>query len=218
MIQKSESRPLKFDIRTMPSLGYDGLENDMIEAAYDTVNRAMLLMGDIPFGELYTTPWVKLSLSCRVPDLHAAGLLNDPAAAYAAFDVLEAAGQTSFESYINGDVYREGDDQISLALRQLNRQGIFLPRLRTQASANKKIMIALNDLVSLAPDLTYFRIFTESIPDYARMDAVRAAGKNEIFALPPNSKCCSTETMTCVPGLTGQTCYYCGGGSGTSIC
>jgi hypothetical protein len=218
MIQKNATRPLKFNIRSTPSLQYDGLENDMVEAAYDTVNRMMILMGDIPFGEFLAMPWVKLSLSCRVPDMHAAGLLNDPAAVYAAFDVLEAAGQMSFSSYINGDVYRDGTDTISLALRTLNRQGILLPTLRSKPNTNKKTVLALNDIVSLASDLTYFSVFTESIPDYARLDAVRAAMKQEIFALPPNSKCCDVNTNSCTGGATGQTCYYCGGGSGTSYC
>jgi len=56
MIVKSASRPLQFEVRNLKSLGYDGLENDSVEAAYDTVNRMMLLMGDIPFGKLFTTP------------------------------------------------------------------------------------------------------------------------------------------------------------------
>jgi len=218
MIVKSASRPLQFEVRNLKSLGYDGPENDSVEAAYDTVNRMMLLMGDIPFGKLFATPWVQLSLSCRVPDMHAAGLLNDPAAVYSAFDVLEGAGHMSWVSYINGDVYREGDDEISLALRTLNRQGIFLPMLRKKASANKKTMIALNDLVSLAPEFTYFRLFTESIPDYSQLDAVKASVKHEIIAVPSNGKCCNVDTGLCEGGVSGQTCYFCGGGSGTTYC
>jgi hypothetical protein len=219
MILKNGSKPLEFDVRTQPSLAYDGIENDMTEAAYDTVNRMMVLMGDIPFGELFTTPWVKLSLSCRVPDLHAAGLLNDPAAVYSAFDVLEAAGQSSWSSYINGDVYREGDDDISKALASMNRQGIYLPRLHPVASKNKRSMIALNELVDVASDLTYFQLFTESISDYARLDAVRNAIKCSIIALPPNGKCCNISTGKCqASGDPSTSCYFCGAGSGTTIC
>jgi hypothetical protein len=219
MIIKNGSKPLQFDVRTIPSLAYDGVEDDMTEAAYDNVNRMMALMGDIPFGELFSTPWVKLSLSCRVPELQAAGLLNDPAAVYSAFDVLEAAGNTSWASYINGDVYREGDDEVSMALKSLNRQGIYLPRLHPVASKNKRSMMALNELVDLASDLTYFQLFTESIPDYARLDAVRNAIKCSIIHLPPNGKCCDINTRGCVQsGDPSTICYFCGGGSGTTMC
>jgi len=72
--------------------------------------------------------------------------------------------------------------------------------LRKKASANKKTMIALNDLVSLAPELTYFRLFTESIPDYSKLDAVRASVKHEIIAVPSNGKCCNVDTGVCTGG------------------
>ena len=190
----------------------------MIEAAYDTVNRMMLLIGDIPFGKLFTTPWVQLSLTCNVPDAQAAGLLNDPAAVYNAFDQLEAAGSMSWQSYINGDIYREGDDAVGEALKVLNRQGIILPRLYAKPSTNKKTMLALNELIEKAPELTYMGVFTESIPDYSKLEAVRAAIRHEVPGVPPNGKCCNADAGICQGGLQQQTCYYCGGGSGTSYC
>lgn len=217
MIVRS-GKPLKFDIRDTKSLDYDGIQSDIVEAAYDTVNRMMLLVGDIPFGKLYTSPWVQLTLSCNIPDLQAAGLLNDPAAVYDAFDVLEAAGHMSWSTYINGDVYRTGDDPVSQALSVLSRQGINFPRIHPRPSINKKSMVALNNLVNVAPDLTYFRIFTESIPDFEKLDAVRAAVRNVIIDVPANNKCCNSLTGLCQAGFSGQTCYYCGGGSGTSYC
>lgn len=217
MIVRNGMKPV-FDVRTMKSLAYDGPDNDMIEAAYDTVNRMVILIGDIPFKTLFTSPWIQLSLSCRIQDAEAAGLLNDPEAVWNAFDVLEASGRMSWSSYINGDVYREGDDEISLAHRALDRQGIFLPHLRGRTSTNKKVMTTLNTLIEKAPELTYFHVLTQSIGNLEALDAVRDAVKLAIIMIPANHKCCSFDTITCIPGLPMQTCYSCTGGSGSSMC
>ena len=100
-----------FDIRSQICGANE--HNEVAQTNYDTINRMMLLIGDITFRDLYTKPWTEILpvIRDRIKDEIRHGLFPTPDRARQNFNGLlafaEADPLISWQSYVNAGFSKE---------------------------------------------------------------------------------------------------------------
>jgi len=204
-----------FDIRRIVyGERYDSniLENDLLESGYDVINRTIILIGEIPFGILFTKKWALLmpDLLLAVDQLQDYELLRDASLVRDKIRELYVFENISWEEYLRGELSPENTEAISNIFSLLRRQGIYLPYLKGCKALDRDLCKSLDVLLQDAPDHTFKAIFTIKAIDLdpkVRV-ATRGAVKSDLLSLISNGKCCK-QGVGCVTGLPNQTCYNC---------
>jgi hypothetical protein len=211
-----------FDVRRLVRCRDVTRDNALVQAAYDTVNRMVGLIGDVPFQDLFLLPWKTLMPRLRanvdrIEGRHDGAGVPNADAVRERFSLLGSKyPQLTFATFgwqPSPGVEDKGRD----ALEELWRQGIYLGF----AGGDAQQTAALVRLLALVPTLTYHDVHTKpasSVSPEAGC-AVRTALASGIMFLPTNNYCCFTNangTKTC-RFKTGEACT-CADTGGTSNC
>jgi hypothetical protein len=202
-----------FDIRDLFS-GSE-LDNDHLQARYDTANRMILLTDDITFKELFAEEWKTLvpRIARRVSDASALGLLR-PRPELSGLDVASCLQYLStqypaftWENYLTIG-YRQRDNNRDLSLDQLYQvhvalwqQGVYLP-CPPSCSSPKRQKEVIKNLLFCAADKTYKEYYAHRLTGKKwgneQLIAVKQAMKAGLFFDPcPNDRCCNSEDEVC---------------------
>jgi len=177
-----------YDIRTQLPFQINTPDNDLVEAAYDTINRMVILIGDIPFTTLFNMTWLDMhntpingmTMPQRFHRADQAGLIdniNDVMSAWT--DLVTHPVQMTWTGYIN-QIRQDGTpgvqgqhqtpttpidpdtglDQHSQMIYRMCRHGIFFPYFRQWTELNTKVVGAHNDLMNdnTVNNLTYLDV------------------------------------------------------------
>lgn len=132
------SRPKPpFDIRDLVSGAED--DNEQIQCYYDTINRSVILAGDIPFQKLFGKPmsWLIPRIEAQVEEAAEFQLLDDPNRVSELLNrLLELAGGQSMTDFFTSHA-RNIDRGVLDTLIALRQQGVLAP-LPTQRSGGRR--------------------------------------------------------------------------------
>jgi hypothetical protein len=182
-----------FDIRRQ--VGNTESDDECIQCVYDdAINRMVILIGDIPFAQLFTLQMIKL-VPLVQPQIRVAAtfdLIEDPdEVAELADELSEEASRSTISEFfvLSRDQVPSRTRNLLIALR---RQGIKIPLPLSDGSLTNARSDALQQLISVAPDLTFKRLFTDAQvntpePVVAALSAVQALGLLGWFK---NDRCC----------------------------
>jgi hypothetical protein len=186
-------------------------ENDLIEAGYDTVNRMVIFIGDIPFRRLFTTAWGGLfpELIAALETAQCYGLIRDADVVLDSFERLQRHKETTWCSHIHGE-HPDTEAEVRAIHGDLWRQGLLFPYLRECRSLNTRVCRALNALLEHeeTAGMTYREMLEPMPMAPERLQIVRPilrqAIRADIVFVNPNGKCC--ENGECKGGLLTQNC------------
>ncbi|MES2460179.1 MAG: hypothetical protein V4671_06325 [Armatimonadota bacterium] len=217
-----------FDVRDI--VPGSELDNDHLQARYDTANRMILLMGAISFERLFTEKWKSLlpEIICNIPKATNLGLLRDRAdlrgldAAYCLNVLLSACPDLSWSDYTATNYKRRDADRDKVldplfdAHVALWRQGIYFPHPLSCSKCNTEQCEAMHTLATTAGSRTYQAYFERLLPgassDWKREEiaAFKAAIKaGVLFNMLPNDRCCNEEYQECENFAPGKDCLDC---------
>lgn len=191
-----------FDIRRQA--GDTESDDECIQCVYDAINRMVILIGDIPFEQLFTLR-MRAFIPLVRPQIRVGAifdLIDDPEeTADVADELREEAGGSTIS-----DFFALSREQVPSRTRNLlialRRRGIKIPLPLSDGSLTEARSAALQQLISVAPSLTFKRLFTDAqvntpAPVVAALSAVQALGLFKWFS---NDRCCkgmigATATM-----------------------
>jgi hypothetical protein len=163
-----------------------------VQLVYDTVNRMVVLVGEVPFKRLFTERISSLAehVGSRVDDAVDAGLLDDgPAVSEAIHGVARAGGDHTVEELFAAGRHELGREvtESALALRRLGVQ-IPIPGLGGERKRE-----AVRRLLGAAPAMTFTDLFVVPARDVDEetiraIHGVKRAGLLGWFA---NDRCCA---------------------------
>jgi hypothetical protein len=168
-----------FDVRRHVTSRDVERDNAQVHAAYETVNRMVGLIGDVPFQDLFLLHWQTLMPRLRANVDRIEGQVSDSDTIRAQLDLLGSKyPQLTFATFgwqPSPGVEDEGRD----ALEELWRQGIHLGF----AGGDTQQTAALVRLLALAPTLTYHDAHTKPESKYSPEvgEAIRAAMKSGVL-------------------------------------
>jgi len=183
---------MEFDIRQL--VPGSELDEPRIQAVYDTVNRMVALIGDIPFSELFGAPLRTIARSAgpRVEPAENAGLLQDSGGLAR---LARQLGQHAGEATI-GELFCASRTEVPARLVELliklRRFGMQIPMPAFNDGKSDQRRKALDRLLEVAPDLTFKELFTRAKADtskntVAAIARLRTLGRLAGFA---NDRCC----------------------------
>ncbi|HZT41799.1 MAG TPA: hypothetical protein VFA07_06400 [Chthonomonadaceae bacterium] len=214
------ARPEQFSYRKLIKAygGKPDWYSDRLQADFDTIDRMVALIGDIPFEELFARPLAVVLTRIQANVCRARpGLIKHPGEVQELLDALvEMTGDRSFCELVHckrGE-YPEGVDTALYTLVQ--RHGIHFPL--TNYYRPKNYRRALRDLIEYAGKRTYLDVFRKcqcKLPQNEK-SALYYAWKERLIQLGDSSFCCNTNnkcqaapsgscvngTNGCVPGYT----------------
>jgi hypothetical protein len=216
-----------FDVRDL--VPGSELDNDHLQARYDTANRMILLIGDIPFQRFLTEKWESLlpQLENKVDSAIALDLIRErpdlPGLdVKSCFQTLQSQySSLSWREY-TATKYRRGDagrekqlDPLYDVHVALWRQGIYLPNPMSCSTNNAQQSEAVETLLAVAGSRSYQayyeRLRQGATSDWSReeISAVKKAMKaGVLFDICPNDRCCF-EGICDGPSF-GKCCFDCG--------
>jgi hypothetical protein len=184
---------LPFDVRTLVP---DSDEGDAaVQATYDTINRMVVLIGDIPFSQLFSLPMREFVLRVR-PRIQTAaslGLIVDANQITELADTLQNLASESTISSFFASPRSSFSVQAVQTLIALRRHGIRIPvPTATDDVLTRAREEALIQLSSVAPTLTFQGLFTTAKslalqPVIVALTTVKQLG---LLAWPSNDMCC----------------------------
>ena len=185
-------RKLPFEVRE--SIEEADLDSEEIQGVYDAINRMVVLIGKIPFKDLFRTPVSKLAgkVGPRVRDAAELGLLKEPAIVEALIRELA----TREKAATIGDFFVKSRDQINpethIVLRKLRRHGLRLPLPIHDRRKQKARQAALNKFVTQAGEWTFLDLFTKSADKMPRafQSALRNVRLLGLLGWWNNDRCC----------------------------
>jgi hypothetical protein len=217
-----------FDVRDI--VRGSELDNDHLQARYDTANRMMLLIGNIPFQRLFTENWGALlpEVAARVTDATNLSLLRDRAD-LPGLDVasrfrllLSQYPDMNWRSYTATNYKRQDGDRdtgldplfdVHIALW---RQGIYFPHPLGCLKCNTEQYEAMDALAAIAGSRTYqgyFERFLHGVSsDWKREEIAavkRAMTAGVLFDPAPNDRCCNPDYMECEDYAPNKNCFDC---------
>jgi hypothetical protein len=179
-----------FDIREL----VPGSENDepRVQLVYDTVNRMVVLIGDVPFRRLFSEPLAALGerVLARADEAVDGGLLDDEAA------VREAVARllTSASELTVGELFcrehhhlRREVVESTIAVRRL---GIQIP---IPGRGGERRRESLRRLLRTAPEVTFKDLFVKSGRDVGdeTLRAIHAVKRVGLLGWFGNDRCCA---------------------------
>ena len=205
-----------FDIRNLT--GNQGEVNDVIGAAYATINRIVALYGELSFEELFTREWGVL-----IPRIleKAAGnsLLANGDAVVSLLRILAAHPEMHFSRLLD-EGYTEATEPLAEALDQLwRRHGVLFPYPSGIPERDDALKAALGDLLAHAGPWTYRQVYETSRDAFSgeALDALGRAFRLGILFLAVNDYCCyrpSGSTSSACRPWYGAYCSCAAGGTG----
>jgi len=183
---------LPFDVRThVPNSAHD---DACIQCIYDTINRMVVLIGDLPFNQLFTQPMKEFVPVVRPRILTAAsfGLIAHPDQVTTLADILAQQASLSTISDFFASPRSSFSAQIVSAFIALRRQGIRIPVPPSDSALTQDRREAVTQMISVAPTLTFEGLFTtvkETTPEpiIAALTTLQRFG---LLAWFKNDRCC----------------------------
>lgn len=204
--QATRPQRLPFDIRD----AIPGAENDneCIQCIYDTINRMVVLIGDIPFRDLFRLPLAELipMIFPRIQEAAGLGLIASQAEVEALVEQLHDMGG----SLLIEELFVRSRSQIPFevleVLIQLRRNGIRIPLPISRGRDAAMRLVAVRQLLEVAADLTFTDLFIRTRQDTPQsvIEAVHSARAVGLFSWWQNDRCCDQgggevpSTDTCV--------------------
>jgi len=181
-----------FDIRD--SVPDAALDDDCLQCIYDTVNRMVLLIGDIAFIDLFGLPMGSLvpRIAPRISQAAGYGLLRNPDRVEELAGALQSrARESTIADFFISPRSQVAPDTLTLLI-QIRREGIQIPLPLSEGRSPEPRRVALEQLVEAAPDLTFQELFTRSKEETpqnvtAAVQSIRIVG---LFAWWNNNRCC----------------------------
>lgn len=196
-----------FDIRKI--VEEDGPVNELIQAAYLTIERNVAVYGEEPFGVLYTERWETLipRLQRRMQKLSAGsnkGIVSDDAVNL--LGTLGGYPHLTFVAFHDNPLYPQVEKPAAAIVSLWRGYGILLPGREDCDEVDAAVRASLHRLIRVAGDKTYRGLFEPQAAAYsARVRAaVRSAMGSAILYDGVNYKCCQ-------PPQTGMVNYFCTG-------
>jgi hypothetical protein len=182
----------EFDIRALiPDADQDEAR---IRAVYDTINRMVVLIGDLPFSVLFSAP-LRIVIRHATPSIEraaTAGLLPKPdVLAGLALEVSrDASGLTVSDLF--SATRAEIPPTLIEALIKIRRSGVQIPIPAFNDRKSSQRRQALERLVALAPELTFRDLFIRSKQDAGVRvaNAVARLRTLGLFSWINNDRCC----------------------------
>ena len=192
-----------FDIREFAK--DDGPVNQLINAAYDTLNRNVAVHGEITFRELFTQTWGDLVPQLRAP------IARIEATAAKLLDRLLDKPSLSFKEMVHEPDFAVVEPYC-LALGSLWRQyGILLPHRTGMAACDSAIQEAVDEMIEFAGHLTLRQLYEPRTEPYNQdtHQSVRFARAAGVTYDAVNYRCCTTANgnFICLYTPLASSCY-----------
>lgn len=184
------------------------LHDEPVQGVYDAINRMVVLIGNIPFKELFLMPIRQLAAIAK-PQVRLAAefglLLGRDTVEKLIDDLVATAGSATV-----GEFYVKSRDQVApetlLTLRRLRRHGVRIPLPVSDRTNQEARQAALTELLEADPDRTFLSLFQQLAPSSSRArKAVRQARQMGLLGWFSNDLCCSKQEDD-------ESCFECPGG------
>jgi hypothetical protein len=179
------------DIRSL--IAGSDQDDDIIQAVYNSVNRLIALVGDVPFRELFESPIRDVAASALASlERVATGLIKDPASLRELIQQLVRIGGEATLGELFSDSRQTADPQVLTQLIAIRRAGLRIPIPARHDGKAEQRRLALADLVKLVPKLTFRQMFTRPKKDVSN-EVLNAIGRVKTLGLLSwfaNDRCC----------------------------
>lgn len=210
-----------FDIRRL--IANAELDNPLLQAGYDTLNRMVAMTEDIPFRELFMQPWTELMPRLQANIAAVPSLFPDAEKVNRLLDDL-ARGDTSqgsFHSFLDPAETDSEDAEPPAAqetVLNLWRQGIYLAIRTGRPRRDCELQASLENLVQNAGHLTYRSLYEtcKCCVSEETLSAVHDAIDSGLIFVAANDRCCdhrSGSNPACIIHV-GSSCTCVNGGTG----
>ena len=168
-------------------------DDEITQAIYNSVNRLIALVGDIPFRELFESPISHLSESALANLARVApGLIRDPDSLRELFHQLAGIAGAATLGQLFSDSRPTADRRVLTLLIAIRRAGVRIPIPARHDGKAELRRLALTDLAKSAPDLTFREMFTRPRREVSN-EVLSAIGRVKTLGLLSwfaNDRCC----------------------------
>jgi hypothetical protein len=191
--KRARAGQLPFDVRRQVPGSEDDAE--CIQCVYDSINRTVILLGDVPFGELFSTPLAELAeqLSPRLETLLEVGLLDDPQRVRdITAELVKAKPGVTIGNCFTSTHESFGFNNVATVVA-LRREGINIPIPAVMKKVAKQRAAVLRAMVQVAPKMTYRGIVEMAHEDHSGRYLKLLGSAKALAMCPdqgPNDRCC----------------------------